>query len=165
MLLLIGYVMAERLAELPISERNRRALLARGAHEVGAGHYPLLVGLHVAWVMAVAAWAIVAPARLNFPLAAVYLLTQGLRAWVMLTLGPYWTTRIITLPGAPLIKGGPYRFLRHPNYVVVVIELAVLPLAMGAWHIAAAFSILNAIALSVRIRAENKALAPRRLHE
>ena len=95
------------------------------------------------------------------PLLIAYVLLQGLRFWVMGTLGPYWTTRIITLPDTPLITGGPYRFLRHPNYVVVTLEVALLPLVFGAWHIAAVFTVLNALMLRTRIRAENAALRGR----
>jgi methyltransferase len=161
-LAIVGLMIAERIAELFISERNRKALVARGGFEAGASHYPLMVGMHVLWIGAVTAWVVFAPSQINVALAVIYALVQVLRIWVMTTLGRYWTTRIITVPDAPLVARGPYRFLRHPNYVVVVIELAIMPLMFGAWHIAAAFTILNAIVLWIRISAENSALAPRR---
>src|SRR6185437_9200492 len=128
-----------------------RALLARGAIEAGAGHYPLLVLLHGAWLVA-----------LLYAVPAERAPSWGwLGLFVLASLGPYWTTRIITLPGAPLVRRGPYRFLRHPNYVVVVAEIAVLPLAFGAWRIALVFSALNLALLAWRIRIEQQALAPR----
>ncbi len=161
LLVILGLVAAQRFAELVLSQRNGKRLLARGGHEVGAGHYPLMVGVHVLWLAALAGWAMLAPPRLSVPLIIAYGLVQVLRVWVMASLGPYWTTRIITVPGAPLVRTGPYRFLRHPNYAVVTLELAILPLAFGAWPIAAVFTLLNALALWVRIGAENAALAPR----
>jgi len=101
-------------------------------------------------------------ASLNLPLLGLYGLLLGFRLWVMVSLGPYWTTRIITLPQAPLVRRGPYRFMRHPNYAVVAAEIAVLPLVFGAWHIAVVFSLLNLLLLRLRIRVEDAALASRR---
>lgn len=161
-LLIVALVGCERLAELVISHRNQARLLARGGFEVGANHYPFMVALHMAWIASLMLWALLALPRVCIPALVAYLFVQGLRAWVMATLGPYWTTRIITVPDAPLIVRGPYRFLKHPNYVVVVAEIALLPLALGAWVIAIVFSLLNAAMLWVRIRAENAALAKRR---
>jgi methyltransferase len=160
-LALLAYVIAERLLELVIARRNTARLLARGAVEVGADHYPLMIALHVSWLAAIVAWVAITAPEVHTPLLIAYVLLQGLRFWVMGTLGPYWTTRIITLPDAPLITGGPYRFLRHPNYVVVTLEVALLPLVFGAWHIAAVFTVLNALMLRTRIRAENAALRGR----
>jgi len=160
-LALLAYVIAERLLELVIARRNTARLLARGAVEVGADHYPLMIALHVSWLAAIVAWVAITAPEVHTPLLIVYVLLQGLRFWVMGTLGPYWTTRIITLPDAPLITGGPYRFLRHPNYVVVTLEVALLPLVFGAWHIAAVFTVLNALMLRTRIKAENVALRGR----
>ena len=159
---LLVYVIAERLAELVISARNTKALRARGAVEAGAGHYPIMVALHVSWLAAVIAWVGFTQPQANVPFVAAYVLVQVLRIWVMGSLGRYWTTRIISLPDAPLVAGGPYKFLRHPNYVVVTLEVAILPLVYGAYHIAAVFSVLNAMMLFVRIRAENAALTARR---
>jgi len=156
-------VVCERLMELVINKRNHKRLMARGAIESGAEHYPYMVALHTAWIATVIAWAAFGPARINVPCLVAYVLVQPLRAWVMLTLGPYWTTRIISVPNAPLVARGPYRFLKHPNYTVVVAEIALLPLALGSWVIAAIFSILNALMLWVRIRTENAALAQRKI--
>jgi methyltransferase len=155
-LAVLGLVTAQRLAELAIARRHTRALLARGAHEVGARHYPLVVGLHALWLAGLWWLAWDRPARPAW--LAVFLVLQGLRLWVLATLGERWTTRIIVLPGAPLITRGPYRFVPHPNYLIVVGEIAALPLAFGLVWYAAAFSALNAAVLAVRIRAENRAL-------
>ena len=157
---IVALVAVERIAELVHARRNTRALLARGAIEAGAGHYPLLVLLHGAWLAALL-YAVPADTMPSSGWLGAFGLLQGLRLWVLASLGPYWTTRIITLPGAPLVRRGPYRFLRHPNYVVVVAEIAVLPLAFGAWRIALVFSALNLALLAWRIRIEQQALAPR----
>ena len=156
------YVIAERLLELVVANRNTRSLMARGAHETGASHYPIMVGLHAAWLAAVIGWVAWTLPHVNAPFLVAYLILQGARIWVMTSLGVFWTTRIITLPNAPLVNRGPYRYLRHPNYVVVVLEIAVLPLVFGAWQLAAIFSALNAAMLLVRIRAENRAVSGRR---
>ena len=154
--LILGFVTLQRLAELAVSRRNTAALLAAGGREVGAGHYPLIVLVHAGWLAAL--W-LFAPGRpILWPLVAVFALLQLLRLWVLVTLGRRWTTRIIVLPGAPLIGRGPFRLFRHPNYAVVVAEIAVLPLAFGRWQVALAFSLLNAAILAVRIRAEETAL-------
>ena len=154
-------VALERLAELIHGGRNTRRLLAEGARIVGDGHYPLLVAVHAGWLAAL--WMFVPrDAEVNIPLLAFFLVLQAARLWIILSLGPYWTTRIVTLPGRPLVRRGPYRWVRHPNYLLVSAEIAVLPLAFGAWEIALVFSLLNAAALTVRIRAEDRALAGRR---
>lgn len=159
--ILLGLVAIERLAELVISQRNTKRLLAEGAHETSPGHYPLIVLVHVAWLAALFAWVVMYQPVLRPIWLGVYIALQVFRAWVMLSLGRYWTTRIITVPHAPLVTRGPYKYLRHPNYVVVVLEIAVLPLAIGAWPIALLFSALNALVLWIRIRAENAALQSR----
>jgi methyltransferase len=157
---LVALVALQRLLELVLSRRNTARLLAAGAQEVGANHYPLIVALHVGWLAAL--WAAVpASAPVSWAWFAAYLALECGRAWTMLTLGRYWTTRIIHLPGAPLVRAGPYRFCRHPNYAIVCGEIAVLPLVFGQWQIALAFSILNAAVLAWRIRVENAALAMR----
>lgn len=159
--IVVGLVALERLAELAHSARNTKKLLARGAIELGAAHYPLIVLLHASWLVAVFA---LAPR--NAPPVwswfGVYIVLQALRAWVILSLGPYWTTRIITLPDAALIRRGPYRFLRHPNYAVVIAEIAVLPLAFHEPIVALVFSALNLALLAWRVRVENGALDLRR---
>jgi len=158
---LLAYVVIERLLELVISRRNTRRLMAEGAEEIGADHYPFMVAMHVSWLTAIVLWVWTLPHDLNVPFVMLYLLLQPFRFWVMASLGRYWTTRVITLPDAPLIRRGPYRFMRHPNYVVVVLEIVTLPLVFGAWPLAAVFSLLNAAMLWVRIRAENQALVVR----
>jgi methyltransferase len=157
----LGLVAIQRLTELLISSRNTRRLMARGAHEVAAAHYPLLVGFHIMWLVALALWCVNHAPQIS-PLAlGLYALLQFARFWTMLALGPYWTTRIITLPDVPLVRRGPYRFLRHPNYIIVVIEVALLPLVFGAWALAIVFSVLHVGVLAIRVRAENAALALR----
>ena len=157
----VGLVALERLAELAYSRRNARRLLRRGGVEHGRGHYPLFVLLHAGWLLGLVV--LVPPDRpVSWALLAVYLVLQGARLWIIATLGPYWTTRVITIPGAPLVRRGPYRLFRHPNYAVVVAEIAVLPLAFGAWELAAVFSVANGALLWWRVGVENAALAPRR---
>ncbi|HZL60272.1 MAG TPA: isoprenylcysteine carboxylmethyltransferase family protein [Stellaceae bacterium] len=159
--IVVALVAAERLAELVYSARNTSALKARGAVEIGAAHYPLIVLLHAAWIAALlflVPWD--TPPRWTW--LGAYLVIEAARVWTLASLGRFWTTRIISLPGAPLVKRGPYRFVRHPNYVVIVAEIAVLPLAFDAWRIALVFSLLNLAMLAWRIRAEEGALAPRR---
>jgi methyltransferase len=159
---IILIVAALRLAELTYAAHNHQRLLAAGGREVGAGHYPLFVLLHGAWLVALF-FLVPSDAPIHVvPLVLFIGLLAG-RAWVILTLGRYWTTRIITVPGAPLVHAGPYRLVRHPNYVIVVGEIAMLPLVFGAWQIAVVFSVLNAALLWHRIRIEDLALAERRV--
>jgi methyltransferase len=153
---ILTLVTLQRLIELWLSNRNTRRLLAQGAYEVGAKHYPLIIAVHALW-LALLWW--LAPGRpVNWWWLALYVLLQLARLWVMGTLGPRWTTRIVILPDAPLIQSGPYRFLHHPNYAVVAGEVAVLPLVFGFWDLAIIFTLLNAAILSIRIREENRAL-------
>jgi methyltransferase len=152
----------QRLIELAIASRNTRALLAEGAYEVGRGHYPAIVFLHSAWLAVLWAFFLFGLVRFEPWAAVAYLAVQGLRLWTLLSLGRYWTTRIIVVPNAPLVRKGPYRFIRHPNYLVVVLEIALLPLALGSWPLALGFSVVNAILLAWRIRTEETTLAPRR---
>ena len=159
-LIAVAAVGTLRLVELWHAHRNTASLLAAGAIELGRGHYPFLVALHAAWLAAIAVL-VPASATVSWPLLAVFGLLEVLRLWVLLSLGRFWTTRVITLPGAPLVRRGPYRFLKHPNYLVVAAEIAVLPLVFGAWRIALVFSVLNAAILSWRIKIENAALAER----
>lgn len=153
---LLAFVTLQRLAELWLARRNSRELIAGGGREFGAGHYPLIVAVHTAWLAVLWFWA---PGRpIVIPLLITFILLQLGRAWVIASLGPRWTTRIIVTPGAPLVRTGPYRLLRHPNYVIVALEIAVLPMVFGLWQAALIFSLLNAMALAIRIRAENQAL-------
>ena len=156
--LIIGLVAAQRLSELALSGRNARRLRARGGVESGAGHYPLIVALHASWLAALA-FAVPREAPVQVLLLVLYLALQGLRYWIMATLGEFWTTRVISVPGAPLVAGGPYRVTRHPNYMVVGAELALLPMVFGAWEIAVLFTIANAGVMILRIRVENAVLA------
>ncbi|WP_434733482.1 hypothetical protein NL154_01910 [Rhizobium sp. YTUHZ044] len=153
---LLTFVTLQRLGELVLARRNTAALLARGGREVAPEHYRVMVALHAAWIMGL--W-LLAPGRSVQPFwFLVFLGLQALRLWVLTTLKDRWTTRIIILPGAPLVKSGPYRFLRHPNYTILVCEIAVLPLAFGLPVYAIVFSFFNAAILHVRIKAENAAL-------
>lgn len=154
-------VAVQRLIEMIHAKRNTARLLANGGREVGAGHYPLFVVLHAGWLIALL-FAVPKDADIAWPLIGVFAALQLGRLWVIVSLGRYWTTRIITVEGAPLVRRGPFKFVRHPNYAIVACELAVLPLAFGAWWIAAAFTILNAGLLAHRMRVEDAALAARR---
>ena len=159
--LILLLVALQRLIEVVYAERNTRALLARGAVEIGRAHYPLIVLLHAAWLTAIV---LLLPqdATIHWIPLALFVLLQLARVWVIATLGPYWTTRIISLESAPLVRKGPYRFVRHPNYLVVAGEIAALPLAFGEIPVAIVFTLLNAAMLWWRIRQEDRALAGRR---
>lgn len=161
--LLVLLVALLRLAELRIAARNRRRLLAAGGFEVGQGHYPWMVALHAAWLAAapLEVWLLGRPflPGLAVPMLALLALATALRWWVIAALGERWTTRIVVVPGAAPVTGGPYRFLRHPNYLAVALEMAALPLVHTAWLTALLFSLAGAAVLRVRIAAEEKALA------
>jgi methyltransferase len=158
--LILGLVTLQRLGELLLAKRNTDRLRVRGAYEVAAGHYPLIVALHAAWLAGL--WYFVVERAADIDLSCVWLgafvVLQVLRVWVIATLGPRWTTRIIVLPGAPLVTAGPYRFVSHPNYWVVAAEILVLPLVFGLVCYGIVFSVLNAAVLWIRIRAEEAAL-------
>ena len=160
--LLILAVGIERLAELHRSVRNARWAFERGGIETGRGHYPWMVALHVALLAGCLAevWLLDRPflPALGWTMFAVVAGAQALRWWCIGTLGPRWNTRVIVVPGLPLVDRGPYRYLSHPNYVAVVVEGLAMPLVHTAWVTATAFTVLNAWALSVRIRCENAAL-------
>lgn len=159
--LALSWTAGARLAELALAWRNERRLRARGAVEFGAGHYPLFFLLHGGWFAAVALLADPqAPPAWGW--LAVFAALQALRVWTLASLGPYWTARVLTIPCAPLVRRGPYRWMRHPNYAIVVGEIAVLPLAFGLWPVALVFSALNLALLRHRLRVEEAALAPRR---
>lgn len=158
---IIAAVAIQRLAEVAWATRNTTALKARGAIEIGARHYPLIVLLHTAWICAMVLF-LPKPAVIHAVPLALFVVIEAGRIWVLVTLGRYFTTRIITLPGAPLVRRGPYRFVRHPNYLVVASEILVLPLVFGEVGVAIVFSILNASVLALRIRTEDAALAARR---
>jgi methyltransferase len=160
--LLVLAVAAERVAELVVARRNAAWTFARAGVEHGRGHYPVMVILHTGLLVCCLLEPVLAdrpflPA-LGWPMLALAVLAQVLRWWCIATLGPYWNTRVIVVPGAGLVGTGPYRFLRHPNYVAVVVEIAALPLVHSAWLTATVFTLANAALLTVRIRCENAAL-------
>ena len=159
---LLGAYVLERLFELVLSNRHARAMLARGAVEKGRGHYPTMVVLHTVFLFGclVEPWLLDRPfvPMIGFPMLVLALAAQGLRWWAITTLGEHWNTRVIVLPGAPRVLGGPYKFFPHPNYVAVVTEGIALPLVHGAWITALSFTLLNAALLVVRIRTEDAAL-------
>jgi methyltransferase len=158
--IVLAIVAVERVVEVAYARRNTQWLFAHGGVEVGAVQYPFFVVLHLAWLVGMAVF--IPPATVpNWWLLGLYALLQPARVWIIAALGRFWTTRIITIPGEPLIRTGPYRFSRHPNYILVCAEIAVLPLAFGAVELAIVFSILNAALLSWRIRVEERALVQR----
>ena len=150
-------VTAQRLGELVLARRNTSRLLAKGAIEIGPGHYPLVVALHAAWLVSLWIWG--RDQDVNVLALIGFAVMQGLRLWVLATLGERWTTRIIVLPGAPLVAAGPYKYLSHPNYAVVAGEIALLPLALHLPWLALIFTLLNAAVLFIRIRVEARALS------
>ncbi|MFC9386738.1 isoprenylcysteine carboxyl methyltransferase family protein [Streptomyces venezuelae] len=160
--LLLAAVAAERLVELAVARRNAAWTLARLGVEYGRGHYPVMVALHTALLASclIEPWLLDRPflPLLGWTMVVVVVLAQALRWWCVTTLGPYWNTRVIVVPGTRLVRAGPYRFARHPNYVAVVAEIVALPLVHSAWLTAAAFTAANALLLAVRLRCENAAL-------
>lgn len=160
---LIGAVAVERVAELVVSKRNLAWSRERGGTEFGAGHYPAMVMLHTALLVGciVEVVALHRPfiPSLGWAMVAVVVATQVLRWWCITTLGHHWNTRVVVVPGAERVTGGPYRFIPHPNYVVVVIEGIALPLVYSAWITAVVFTVLNAVLLRTRLKVENAALA------
>jgi methyltransferase len=161
--LLIAAVAVERLAELVVAQRNRAWSRTQGGVEFGTRHYPLMVMLHTGLLAGalVEAFALHRPfiPILGWPMLVIVLAAQGLRWWCIASLGRQWNTRVIVIPGAPRITGGPYRFLSHPNYVAVVAEGVALPMVHTAWLTAIVFTVLNAALLRTRITVENDALA------
>jgi methyltransferase len=156
----LALVLLQRLLELLYSARNTRRLLARGGIETGAAQYPFFILVHAGWLVSMALF--IPPQTIpNWWLVGLYGALQPLRIWTIASLGPYWTTRIISVPAAPLVRRGPYRIFRHPNYVVVCAEIFILPFAFGATEIAILFSFLNAALLSWRIRTEESVLRKR----
>jgi methyltransferase len=154
--IILALVTLQRLGELVLAQYNTNKLLARGAIEVGAAHYPLIVAVHALWLIAL--WVYGRNQEVNLPALAAYVTLQELRIWILVSLGSRWTTRIIVLPGQPLIASGPYRYFSHPNYAVVVGEIALLPLTLHLPMLALVFSLLNAAVLTIRIRTEARVL-------
>ncbi len=160
--LLVAAVAVERLAELVVSRRNAKWAFARGGREYGRRHYPAMVAIHAGLLIGcvVEVWALHRPFLpwLGVPMLALTLGAQALRWWCIATLGRRWNTLVIVVPGEGLVRRGPYRWLRHPNYVAVVIEGLALPLVHTAWLTAICFTLANALVLTIRIRVENGAL-------
>lgn len=161
LVLAVTTVAAQRLLELRYSRRNERRLRAKGAVERGREHYPLMVAIHVSWLVSTLVEGLLRGPE--FPVywpgaLALFLLVQPLRYWAILSLGENWNVRVLVVPGARLVRRGPYRYFPHPNYVVVAVEVLTFPLIFGAWVTALIFSALDAVFLYVRIRTENRAL-------
>jgi methyltransferase len=159
-ILILVFVTVQRIVELIIARRNTTTLLQQGGREIGAEHYPLIVGFHSAWITTL--WFGALGQNVIWPWVAIFAVLQALRIWVLATLGPRWTTRIIITPEKPLVVGGPFRFFKHPNYMVVAVEIFVLPLAFGLYRLALVGGIINLCILAYRIRIEEKALLPLR---
>lgn len=158
---LFAYVVIQRLAELAYANANTRRLMAEGGREYGADHYPLFIVLHTGWLMAIALFGDPSE-RPDMLLINLFIASQTFRFWTLASIGRWWTTRIISAPHFPKVKRGPYRFIKHPNYALVVVEIALLPLILGAPAMALTFSILNAALLWMRIRVENSVLEKRK---
>ena len=152
------FVTVQRLGELVLAKRNTTRLLAAGGYEIGAAHYPIIVAFHTAWILGL--WWLAPTQTLNWYLIGVFAILQALRVWVIATLGSRWTTRIIRVPGETLVARGPFRFLNHPNYAVVIAEIFILPLAFGLVWFSIVSGLVNIGILAWRINAENAALAP-----
>lgn len=161
--LILMFIAIQRLFELVLSKRNTERLLREGATEHFPEHYPLIVMLHASWLAVLAANTMLSSSlTINWFFFGVFVLLTGFRFWILVTLGPYFTTRIISSPSLPLVKIGPYRYIRHPNYVVVMGEIISVPLIFGWWRMALIWGSLNAILLWYRIRRENQVLRARR---
>jgi methyltransferase len=157
-LIILILVTLQRLSELIIAKRNTSGLLAKGAIEHGASHYPVMVLLHASWLAGL--WWLGWNATIIWPLMLVYIALQAFRVWILVTLGARWTTRILTVPNENLVAKGPYKYIRHPNYLLVLLEVPLLPLAFGLWWFAMLYGVLNIAMLAWRIRIEDQALKP-----
>ena len=157
---ILSLVSLQRLLELYIAHRNTRRLIDKGGFEVGSGHYPLIVALHTLWLAGL--WYLAWRLDVSWPWIFAYLVLEAARGWIIAALGNRWTTRIIVVPGETLVDGGPYKYFRHPNYMVVAGEIFILPMAFGLWWYAVLFAALNGALLYWRIKAEDDALKPLR---
>ena len=157
---ILSLVGLQRLLELYIAQRNTRRLIDKGGFEVGSGHYPLIVALHTLWLAGL--WYLAWRLDVSWPWIFAYLVLEAARGWIIAALGNRWTTRIIVVPGETLVDGGPYKYFRHPNYMVVAGEIFILPMAFGLWWYAVLFAALNGALLYWRIKAEDDALKPLR---
>lgn len=158
------FIVAQRLFELGWASRNTKRLLALGGKEFSPKHYSVIVALHTSWILAIFVFIFLSP---TVEVSSWYLASFGIltafRAWILVTLGSFFTTKIVSLPGAPLRKTGPYRFIKHPNYALVVCEIVVVPLIFGFWQIALIWGIANVCLLAFRIHEEDLALKDRRV--
>lgn len=161
-IIILSLVTLQRLAELYIAHRNTRKLIANGGFEIGSNHYPIMVALHTLWLGGLWYLVIYQNPIVSMPWIIAYLVLEAARGWIIAALGSRWTTRIIIVPGEALVAEGPYRFFRHPNYMVVAGEIFILPMAFGLWWYAILFAVLNAAMLYWRIRSEDEALKPLR---
>lgn len=158
-ILFISFVILLRIGELILAKRNEKWLLQNGAIEYGQKHYPFIVALHILFIISlIVEYSVKRPVSYSPFLLIVYLLLLIFKVWIILSLGKFWNTKIYHIPNSPLIKEGAYRYFKHPNYMIVTAEIAVIPLAFHLYYAAIAFTILNAIMLTVRIKEENKAL-------
>jgi methyltransferase len=157
---ILALVSLQRLAELYIANRNTKRLLANGGVEISGGHYPLIVAFHAIWLAGL--WYFVWGHEVKWPWAIAYLVLQAARGWIIAALGSRWTTRIIIVPGETLNTTGPYKFFRHPNYMIVAVEIFILPMVFGLWLYAVIFGCINLAILAYRIRQEEAALKPLR---
>lgn len=154
----IAFVIIQRLSELYISKQTEKWLLANGAVEYGKKHYPFMVAMHTLFIIAIIGEFVVrGPMVMDYFFAGCYIALIVFKYWIISTLGHYWNTRIYRIPGSQPVMGGPYKFVRHPNYIGVIGEIVVIPLVFHLWYTAAIFTVLNAIMLTVRIREENNA--------
>jgi len=159
--IVISIVILQRLVELVVAKRNEKWMRSQGAIEAGSGHYPIMVAMHIAFFISLLAEVILLDRSLSsmwIILLVIFLTAQVARIWCLTSLGNFWNTKIIILPGADVVQKGPYKWVRHPNYIIVTTELLVLPLIFGAYSTAIIFTLLNVWMLSVRIPAEEKAL-------
>ncbi|MCW3124193.1 MAG: isoprenylcysteine carboxyl methyltransferase [Flavipsychrobacter sp.] len=158
-IIFVSFIIALRIGELFLSNSNERWLLQNGAVEYGRKHYPFIVALHVLFLISLIVEYYGQSAHLcNNGLLAFYFLLLAFKAWVILSLGKFWNTKIYHIADLPLVKKGPYKYFKHPNYLVVIAEIAIIPLIFHLYFTAIIFSILNLVMLSVRIKEENKAL-------
>lgn len=155
---ILSLVTLQRLAELYIARRNTRKLIERGGFELGSNHYPFIVALHALWLAGLWYLVIYQQPALSLPWIFAYLVLEAARGWIIAALGNRWTTRIIVVPGETLVAEGPYKYFRHPNYMVVAGEIFILPMAFGFWWYAVAFGALNILVLWWRIKTEDAAL-------
>ena len=159
-LLFLGFIIVQRLSELVIAKRNTARLLDKGAYEIGAEHYPVMVGMHSLWIACLLVLGY--SESVSFGWLSIFAVLQVFRVWILGTLGSRWTTRVIILP-EPLVVAGPFKYFRHPNYMLVVAEIIVAPMVLGLVWVAAVFTLLNAAMLYVRIAVEEKALSELRV--